>query len=515
MRNRRRASAPKECRIDGRPLKCHIVSIEKPQQVRQWNTEALAPSRRVPRRMAEKGDQAHLPSVDAVLRHADVAPLIETHGRPATTAAIRAVLAAARAARETPSPAAIETAVAVRLAAAAAPGLKPVFNLTGTVLHTNLGRAPLPDAAIAAMAAVARGATNLEFDLDSGRRGERDSHVEALLCRLTGAAAATVVNNNAAAVFLVLNALALGREVPVSRGELIEIGGAFRLPDIMKAAGCILREVGTTNRTHARDFEGAIGPDTALLMKVHTSNYTIEGFTAAVSERVLADIAHRFDLPMAVDLGSGTLVDLSRWGLAPEPTVAETLAAGADLVTFSGDKLLGGPQAGIIVGRTDLVERLRKSPVKRALRLGKTTLAALAAVLRLYADPDRLGERLPALRLLARPVDDIKALAGRLAPALEAALGNGATVEVVDCQSQIGSGALPVERLASVALAIRTTGGRRGEGAALQRIAAAFRALPMPVIGRIHDDALLFDLRCLEDEPGFLDQLAALAVNRS
>ena len=465
--------------------------------------------------------QAAIPSVDRLLRAADAGALIEAFGRKAVTDAVRDDLAALRRRIASNGDGALsdaaEDAVIARVAAAldalVAPSLRPVFNLTGTVLHTNLGRAPLPEEAIAAVAAVARGASNLEYDVATGRRGDRDDHLDAWVSRLTGAQAATVVNNNAAAVLLVLNSLASRREVPVSRGELIEIGGAFRMPDIMARAGCRLVEVGTTNRTHPRDYEGAIGPRTGLLMKVHTSNYEVRGFTAAVPEKTLAELAHAHDLPFVVDLGSGTLTDLDRFGLPHEPTAQETLAAGADIVTFSGDKLLGGPQAGLIVGRADLIARIKKNPMKRAMRCDKMTIAALSAVLRLYTDPDRLAERVPTLRLLARPAADIAAAARRLAPAVASAVGRAATVECADCQSQIGSGSLPAERLASAALVIRPAAGR-GTGAALKRIAAAFRALPVPVIGRIQDDAFWLDCRCLEadGEAAFAAQLGRISL---
>jgi len=442
-------------------------------------------------------DLRSLPSVDRLLTAA--AGLVDLHGRAAVTEALRAELAAIRAARPDPLPDAsqIIASVAGRMTAAAQSRLRPVLNLTGTVLHTNLGRALLADPAIEAAIAAMRAPAALEFDLDTGGRGERDSHLRGLLCELTGAEDATVVNNNAAAVLIALNTLARGREAIVSRGELIEIGGAFRMPAIMEQAGCTLREVGTTNRTHARDYRDAIGPETGVVMKVHTSNYRIEGFTKEVPAPELAGIAHEAGLPLLNDLGSGTLVDLRRWGLAPEPTVAEAVAEGADLVTFSGDKLLGGPQAGFIVGRRDLIARINKNPLKRALRMDKIRIAATEATLRLYRDPDRLAERLPTLRLLSRSQSEIRAQAGRLAPIVAERLG--CEVRVVDCVSQIGSGALPTETIPSAGLAL---------GPAPEALAARLRALAVPIIGRIHDGALILDLRCLPDDAAMLDALA-------
>jgi L-seryl-tRNA(Ser) seleniumtransferase len=346
-----------------------------------------------------------LPSVDRLLQHCAAQSLIASHGRAPVTDAIRSVLAALRQRTPLDPAATAEETILQGVPAcleAHAPSLRPVFNLTGTVLHTNLGRAQLPEEAVEAISRAAREPCNLEYDLAAGRRGERDAHLESTLCRLTGAEAATVVSNNAAALLLVLNTLALRREVPVSRGELIEIGGSFRLPEIMARAGCGLREVGTTNRTHLADFAADIGAKTGAALKVRTSNFAITGFTATVPEHALATLCRKRGVPFVVDLGSGTLADLSRFGLPREPTPAEAIAHGADLVTFSGDKLLGGPQAGVVVGRKALIDKLRRNPLKRALRVDKMTTAALAAVLQLYDDPDRLVRRLPTLRLLAR-----------------------------------------------------------------------------------------------------------------
>lgn len=451
-----------------------------------------------------------LPAVDRVLRTATGTAAVARHGRPVTVATIRAVLAELRTEGGHADAEMVAGAAASRLETAARPRLRPVFNLTGTVLHTNLGRAVLAEEAIEAAVTAMRHALALEFDLDGGMRGERDAVLRDLLTELTGAEDATVVNNNAAAVLLTLNTLAGGREAIVSRGELIEIGGAFRMPDIMARAGTRLVEVGTTNRTHAKDYLGALGSDTGLILKVHTSNYRIGGFTKEVPARELAGIAGRHGVPLVNDLGSGTLVDLARFGLAREPTVAEAVAEGADIVTFSGDKLLGGPQAGFIVGRRELIARINKNPMKRAMRLDKIRLAALEATLRLYRDPERLAERLPTLRLLARPRAEIEALAEALRAALARAVGPAYAVELADCASQIGSGALPTETIPSAGLAVRPIDPRAG-GGVVETLARSFRALPVPVIGRIADGALVFDLRCLLDEPAFRANLSGLA----
>jgi L-seryl-tRNA(Ser) seleniumtransferase len=443
-----------------------------------------------------------LPSVDSLLRAPETELLLTRFGRTAVTATLREILAVRRAARTFGGAAeALIDEAADHLAARFARSQRPVFNMTGTVLHTNLGRSPLPPEAADAAAEALRSATTLEFDLATGRRGERDDHVRGLLCELTGAEAATVVNNNAAAVMLVLNTLALGKQVPVSRGELIEIGGAFRVPDIMSRSGAILKEVGTTNRTHARDYAEAIGPETAALMRVHQANYAIIGFTATVPTESLSAIAHDAGIKLIEDLGSGSLVDLERWGLPHEPTPRESLSAGADVVTFSGDKLLGGPQAGLIVGHKSVIAAINRNPLKRALRLDKARLAALEVVLRMYLDPDRLAERVPALRLLTRPAGDIQATAERVAPVL-ASLWPDRDIVTAPCRSQIGSGALPVDLLPSTAI---TIGGK-----ALADIAKFLRSLPRPVIGRVARGQLVLDCRCLEvdDEAGFIAQLS-------
>jgi len=459
--------------------------------------------------------RSRLPSVDKVLRTDIGATATARFGHEATVNAIRRTLSALRqgvhsaSATAVARPAAIATEALRLLEHEDAPSLRRVFNLTGTVLHTNLGRAVLPESAIAAAVTAMRSPVALEFDIGEGARGERDDHVRGLLRELTGAEDAAVVNNNAGAVLLVLNTFGAGKDAIVSRGELIEIGGSFRLPDIMARAGARLIEVGTTNRTHLKDYEQAIGENAGLVLKAHTSNYIIQGFTKSVPASELAALARARKIPFVHDLGSGALVDLARYDLKSEPTVKDALAEGADLVTFSGDKLLGGPQAGIIAGRRGLVQRVAKNPMKRALRIDKIRLAALEAVLKLYRNPERLAEALPTLRYFTRPKSEIAQTASRLRVPLASVLGAAYVTKVCDCTSQIGSGALPLETLPSVGIAIAPA-DRKGAGRRLEALVSAFRELPIPVIGHVKDGALILDLRCLDDETTFVDQVTQL-----
>jgi len=412
-----------------------------------------------------------LPSVGELARDERLA----AEPSPLVVAAAREVLARAReeiAAGHEPGDLAERTLA--ELAATRAPALRRALNATGVIVHTNLGRAPLPEAALARALEVGRGYSNLEYDLTAGARGSRQDHVAAILRRLTGAEAALVVNNNAAAVMLALAALAEGREVLVSRGELIEIGDGFRIPDVLARSGARLREVGTTNRTRAADYEHAIGPETAVLLRVHQSNFRVVGFTEQPTVEQLAAVARRHGLPLVDDLGSGVLVHLEG-----EPSAKESLAAGADLVCFSGDKLLGGPQAGIVVGRADLVERLRRHPLQRALRADKLTLAALEGTLGLYLDPERAVREVPVLRMLNDPVETARARAERLA----AAVGG----EVEETVARVGGGALPLAELPSVACAVE------------ESLAEPLRTGEPPVVGVLRDGRLLLDCRTLTD----------------
>ena len=444
-----------------------------------------------------------LPSVDRVLQHAAMREAVRDWGSKTVKSAVVALQDDLRAADASQipdwatDPGAYEPHVGAWLSAHVGHGYVPVFNLTGTIIHTNLGRSLLDPGMLTDALTSATRPVTLEYDLRAGRRGHREGIVAHRLRLLTGAEAATVVNNNAAAVLLVLNTLARGKEVPVSRGELIEIGGSFRLPEVMERAGCTLREVGTTNRTHPDDYRRAVGDDTALLLKAHPSNYRIEGFTREVSVRELASIAHGQGLPVCIDAGSGALIDLSRFGLPREPLPQDLLAAGADLVTFSGDKLLGGPQAGIIVGRRDLVEQVNANPLKRALRLDKLTLALLDATLKAYEDDEAVA-KIPLLRNLLVSMEELERRAGEVANALKNI--KDALVETCASQAQLGSGALPGQLLESRAVTVGFAHAKR-----VRKLEGALRQLQPPVIARIADDKLMLDMRGAEP----LDELVA------
>jgi L-seryl-tRNA(Ser) seleniumtransferase len=434
-----------------------------------------------------------LPSVDQLVRRVAGDPALAGLARARLTAAAREALdAERRRVREQSGAPADLDALAARLVAgirrAGLFSLRPVVNATGVVLHTNLGRALLSDLARERVAAVAAAYCNLEMDLASKERGSRYSHVEALLGRLTGAEDALVVNNNAAAVLLALETLAHGKEVVVSRGELIEIGGEFRIPDIMLRSGAVLREVGATNRTHLRDYAEAIGPDTALLLKVHASNYRVIGFTAEVSSRELVELGRARGIPVMEDLGSGSLLDLRPWGFPYEPTVPEVVASGVDLVSFSGDKLLGGPQAGIVVGRRAIVSRLKKNPWNRALRIDKFTIAALEATLAAY-ESGVAREAVPTLRLLTEPLAAVRARARRVLRGLGAEATARLAARVEEGRSQVGGGALPTVELPTAGVSLGAS------DAAARALDAALRVGDLPVVGRLVDDRLFLDCR--------------------
>lgn len=453
----------------------------------------------------------HLPSVDRLLSNAALTALSDDIGRALVKRAIQQRLQELRdnPERNVSDESDLVAAIAESARRLANSRLRNVINLTGTVIHTNLGRALLSDEAIDSIVQAMRSYNALEFDLQNGERGDRDTVIEALICSITGAEAATVVNNCAAAVLLSLVALGAKKEVVISRGEQIEIGGAFRMPDIMRSANCKLVEVGTTNRTHLKDYREAITTKTSLIVKAHRSNYAVSGFTAEVGDEELAALAHDHGLFYMVDLGSGALVDMSAWGLPREPLPSDALSRGADVVMFSGDKLLGGPQAGIIVGSKAAISKIKKHPLKRALRVSKIVLAALEATLRVYDSQHDLLNRLPVLAMLTRSRENIRAACERIAPAMQKFAGNDFDAQVIDCASQIGSGALPEERLPSSAIRLQPKEGAKKSGRLLAQTLKRFRSLPTPVIGRIKDDALLFDLRCLSarDEQVLLDQL--------
>ncbi|MGB9792123.1 MAG: L-seryl-tRNA(Sec) selenium transferase [Thermacetogeniaceae bacterium] len=447
-----------------------------------------------------------LPAVHELVRQAADAGELPQH---ILTAAAREVLAEWRRAvlergAEPPGIADLAEAVRERAASRLRQSLRPVINATGVVLHTNLGRAPLSASALEAVTAVAKGYCNLEMVLETGERGSRYSHVEGLLKELTGAEAALVVNNNAAAVLLCLSALAKGKEVIVSRGELVEIGGSFRIPEVMAESGAVLREVGTTNKTYPRDYERAIGPDTALLLKVHPSNYRVLGFTREVSREELVSIGRRHGLPVMEDLGSGALVELRGLERGSEPTVQESIAAGVDIVTFSGDKLLGGPQAGIILGRSELVNALKRHPLLRALRVDKLTLAALEATLRSYQRGDAL-EAVPVLRMLSLGEGELKARAERICGMLAERLGESCAVCVSGGFSQAGGGALPLAELPTFLVVLRP------KAVSPAAVSERLRRGDPPVVARVQEDAVLLDPRTIgeEEEPLLVEAVTA------
>ncbi len=444
----------------------------------------------------------NIPSVDHLMNCAEMAPLLDRHGRAAILAQTRDVISEARGrilgddgnSAETISDDEWIAMIKNRVEQQSASKVVKVINCSGIVIHTNLGRAQLADKAADAVRDSAVSNVNLEYDLSTGVRGDRDDLVEELICDITGAESATVVNNNAAAVLLVLNSLSDGQEALVSRGELVEIGGSFRLPEIMAKSGAVLKEVGTTNRTHLSDYENGIGADSGMILSVHTSNYKIIGFTSSPALVELKQLASANNLPLAVDLGAGALVDLQDLGLPHEPTVQETLNAGADLVTISGDKLLGGPQAGIIAGAKELVAMIKKNNLKRALRCDKMTLAALEATLRLYRDPQRAIEKIPSLRHLSRTVDNIRPVANRAAEIISKQFGSSAKISIIDDISRAGSGSLPEVDIPTLSVAIVHADMRPG------RLAEWFRGLDIPIIGRVEDDLFRLDMRCIDDE---------------
>ncbi len=451
---------------------------------------------------------SQIPSIDLLLRQPDFAPLINQYGRHQVTLVLRTQQQDARQSlrqyQQLPSwQNSWHLETQRRLASRQHCALSPVFNLTGTILHTNLGRAPLAESAIDAVVTVMRHPVTLEYDIKSGERSHRDRALAERLCHITGAEDACIVNNNAAAVLLMLTTLACGREVVISRGKLVEIGGAFRIPDIMRQAGCTLKETGTTNRTHLHDYQQAICEQTALLMKVHTSNYKIVGYTHTVNEVSLAELARKNNILLISDLGSGSLIDLAQYGLPAQPMPQHLLAAGVDLVSFSSDKLLGGPQAGIILGRRKLIARLQRHPLKRAVRADKMTLSALDATLTLYQQPETLTSTVPLLRQLTRHPSEIAAQARRLLPALSEHF-TAWRVEAEACVSQIGSGSSPADPLPSYALTFTPLSGNNSE---LTALAQRLRMCAAPVIGRVQNGKLWLDLRCLDDESLFMEML--------
>lgn len=442
-----------------------------------------------------------IPKVDVLLADEKVQMLIETYSRETVMESIhlemnrlRAYIAKCEDEEEAKRQIeALTEKIERTVSAMHTPNMRMVMNGTGTILHTNLGRAPISPEHMKRVAAIATGYSNLEYNLEAGRRGERYSHFEELLCKITGAEAAMAVNNNAASVMLILSSLAKGGEVIVSRGELVEIGGKFRIPDVMEQSGASLVEVGTTNKTHYDDYEDAITEETKALLKVHTSNYRIVGFTDTVGIDELIPLAKEHDLPVVEDLGSGVLIDLERYGLTHEPTVQESIAKGADVVCFSGDKLLGGPQAGIIIGKKKYIDMMKKNQLTRALRIDKFTAAALELVLQEYLSEEQAVQHIPVLRMITEPLDEVARRARSLARTIRST-DLPAKVDVVSCESQIGGGSLPMERIPSMAVAIHP---KHESVAALED---QMRHLTVPMIPRTVNDTIMLDVRTVETE---------------
>ena len=446
-----------------------------------------------------------IPSVDEILSRSEIADLLKTHPRAVVVVAIRNGLARLRSEilnKEKLSDLEdglfsfdhLNPLFQREIELQIQPQLRRVINATGVVIHTNLGRSPLHPSALQHMMDVARTYSNLEYDLDLGERGSRYTHVEGILCRLSGAESAMVVNNNAGAVLLALNTLAEVKEVIVSRGELVEIGGAFRIPDVMKRSGALLREVGTTNRTYISDYQKAIGPQTALLLKVHTSNFRVMGFTSDTSLQELVQLGKQDHLPVMHDLGSGCLVDLTQYGLEKEPTVQEAIKTDVDVVTFSGDKLLGGPQAGIILGKKNFLDQIKINPLTRALRIDKLTLAALESTLLLYLDEERAMEEIPTLRMLSLDTGNLKRRGRHLLRRLSGMVDKGTQLTLREDVSQVGGGALPLQELPTMVLAVKPL------DLSVNELEENLRKGEPPIISRISKDELILDMRTVSDE---------------
>ncbi len=445
-----------------------------------------------------------IPAVDEVLKSRSIESLLEEYPRTVVTDSIREYLNEHRTEVlrggfdndniKEPDIEYFVTGIIKKVEATMKHRLVSVINATGVILHTNLGRAVLSEEVNEMLIKIASRYSNLELELSTGERGSRYSHVEEHICRLTGAEAAMVVNNNAAAVLLVLSTMARDKEVVVSRGQLVEIGGSFRIPEVMEQSGAVLREVGATNKTHLRDYEGAVNEKTAALMKVHTSNYKICGFTKEVSSEELVELAAKLELPTIEDLGSGVLIDLTRYGLPYEPTVQSSIKAGIDIVTFSGDKMLGGPQAGIIAGKKHYIDKMRKNPLTRAFRIDKLTLAALEGTLRLYYDEEKAVESIPLLRMLTLTLEQLEHRAEELKRKLEAIIGKSCSVYVTDEFSEVGGGSMPMHKLPTKAVAIKT------HSISADRLDSRLRAYKIPVITRISRDAMLLDIRTIMDD---------------